>query len=200
MRRILILALAAALTFAFAVPAHAGVDCEKKPNHPICADEPLTAGTVCGTTPSATGVFEVMLGGRHTEYAYPPGMCIDVLSGAGEWTVQVEVLAGTLRELNLYLRDSLAPGDGCFEGGSCGLALRDISSEPGVITAIQLGYMPDAHVNACGTQYGELVEIDGEFVSYDTVEPSIESPLAFMPSMRASNDAVVKLTVHTPSP
>ena len=200
MRRLLLLTLAAIITFALAVPAHAGVDCAEKPNHPACDSEPLTAGTVCGTTPPETGVFEVMLGGRHTEYTYPPGMCIDVLSAAGEWTVSVEVLAGTLRELNLYLRDSFAPGDGCFEGGSCGLALRDISSEPGVITEIELGHMPDAHVNACGLQYGELVEVDAELVYFDTVEPSIESPLAFMPSMRASNDAVVKLSVHMPSP
>jgi hypothetical protein len=198
MKRPWLLVLVVGMIMALAAPvAAAPPDCSEKPDHPSCPlPDDLDGGTVCDTEAPKTGDFDITLGGGKTHY--PDGACVDVLSDEGPWYVTVDVQQGSVRELRLFLRDSVGPGDGCFEGGSCGLVLRDLPTDPihlaPSMNVDDAGSMPGAYVNACGTVFAEVH--DG--VSYDAVRDDIPSPLAFMPSIRASRDAVVVLRVSPP--
>lgn len=203
MRRTWIMLLVVVVVMVLAVPAGAGPgkpDCAADPTHPSCktdTEEPSLAGDTCyafgewGAEPVREN-FKVTLTDAKDAY------CIDVIAGAGDWKVTIET-EGMVRELRLFLRDAVAPGDGCFQDGSCGYRLRkDIPNEWVLPT------VPGAYVNACGTGFGEYVgtywDGAGELVLgtyHNTVNEGIESPLAFMPSITGKN-AEVTLTVYLP--
>jgi hypothetical protein len=211
MKRWWILLLAFGLVFVLAVPVVATPGdvewCVGHPDHPKCdtpsEDPDPTWGNPCGVDPpEADGSFTVDLGGRNS--GLPDSACIDVMSGAGPWTVSVKVHDGTLRGMSVFIRDSDGPGDGCFEGGSCGLSLgrRDIPTENPFTLDEYLDEVdiPEAHVNACnifsdGNPFGEWA---GD-IFYVDEEPGIPSPLAFRPSVSGTNDLWVTLTVTVPT-
>ena len=129
--------------------------------------------------------------------------CIDVWSDEGVWTVDIEILEGTVRSILLVPRDSV-PGDSC---GGVSLSRRDI---PLSIDLPQVpppdynwpnsdfdgdGMIEGAYVNSCGTDFAEL--IDG--TTYTTVNDRVPSPLAFQAGMTGSRDAHVILHVHVPA-
>lgn len=208
MKRLWILLLTFGVVFALAVPVAATPGdetwCADRPDHPMCVGDPepevpdQTYATPCGGTLIEDGTeFTVELGGRKSGLS--SGACIDVMSNEGAWTVEVEVLQGTLRSMSVFIRDSVAPGDGCFPGGSCGLGLRDIPTENPFTLTMGMENIPEAYVNACNVfpddnYFGEWA--DGTF--YVDEEPDIPSPLAFIPSISGSNDLEVTLTVTFP--
>lgn len=202
------------VVFALAVPVAATPGdeawCVGHPDHPKCVDEPApedpdpVGGTPCEEVPdgvvedgNGVSTFTVELGGRKS--GLPDGACLDVMSDKGAWTVEVEVLQGTLRSMAVHIRDSVAPGDGCFPGGSCGLGIRDIPESPFTLT-LGMEEIPEAYVNACN-----VFEDDNYFgewangIFYVDEEPGIPSPLAFIPSISGSNDLRVMLTVTFPT-
>jgi hypothetical protein len=122
--------------------------------------------------------------------AVDPNACIDVskVAASGTWSIEFNVVSGTLRELIVSVRDSVAGGDLCDEA-----RLRRPSEASGSITL-----QPNAadFVNACGTQYGEIVP-DG--TTFTTVEPGIQSPLAFLVWARGSKDLEINFWVDYPN-
>lgn len=206
MKRFWIMLLAITVASVMALPAGA----KGKPDKPgpPPPDEPL-AGETCyalgdwGATP-VTGDFTVTLGGDH-----PDEYCIDVMSDPGDWEITYGPAGnGNVRSLNLFLRDSTAPGDGCvcayledgtLSCGHCGYTFRDVSTGGSAF----FHQAPEATANACGTEFAEYVGskwIDGIFeqgtlVTEQTGDPS---PLSFMPSMRGNRGATVTLTVDLP--
>lgn len=168
MRRLPILfALALLLALLALAPASAGKpDCSVDDSHPSCktddpvADEEPFAGTMCDPagypdTPDGTKLEGV----QDTDFAFvlegkKPETCIDVLSEEGPW--EVTVTGEGARYLVLVPRDSIAPGDSCG-----GWLLRNEANIYGASPHI-LGYdgsIPAATVNACGTQFGEWVDV-----------------------------------------
>jgi hypothetical protein len=218
MKRWWILLLTFGVVFALAVPVAAkpgGPDCDLHPNHATCAGDPAaeepdsTWGIPCGQLPDdlvvlddGVSTFTVKLGGRKT--LSPAGVCYDVMSDAGPWTVNVHVTAGTLKSMAVHIRDSDSPGDGCFPGGSCGIGLgpRDIPTEnPFTLDEYLDGVsIPGAYVNACGERFGEWAfDVDDEWKFYVDEQIGIPSPLAFRPSVGGTNDLRVTLTVTVPT-
>jgi hypothetical protein len=193
--------LAITMALVIALPAGAGkppidIDCKKLPNHPQCAidpgDDTPMGGTTCAEDGSADAVktetFDVVLNGKSDS------ACIDVIANPGAWKITIAT-EGVVRTLSLFLRDSVAPGDGCFEGGSCGYAFRnDIPPE------VDMPYIDGPYVNVCGTDFGESVwDPDTEvFDYYPDVAMGVESPLSFMPSMSGREGSVVTLRVFLP--
>jgi hypothetical protein len=211
MRRVSIALMVCSVALALAIPAGAAKpDCsDPHSTHPACQDPgeaPEVVNDSCyahgewGPLP-VSGNFKVTLGGRNT--GYPDGYCIDVVTGPGDWRVEIET-TGKVQSLNLSLRDSVGAGDGCFAApdgtSSCGYMFRTNS-----IPAEQVfAGMPGAWANACGDEWGEFVgsEWVGSDFSvgdwYADEYPSVESPLAFIPGIRAGSDATVELTVYLP--
>ena len=221
MKRLWILLLAVGVVFALAVPVAAAPGdeawCDSHPDSSKCVEDPApedpdsTWGTPCGVTTEVTDVsetvsqFTVDLGGRKTILS--SGACIDVMSDAGPWTVSVEVHEGTLRGMSVFIRDSIAPGDGCFPGGSCGLSLRDIpTGNPFTLSEFMDDIdIPAAYVNACNVfeddnYFGEwTVDEAGDPLDfYEGIHTDIPSPLAFIPAISGSQDVKVTLTVTFP--
>jgi hypothetical protein len=175
-RRLLFLALAVLMTLVVSLPAGADKpDCntypdghpqacpsEDPPDDPIA--EPPMGGTMCDPAEYPvsidviqTGDFSFSLGGKQA------GTCIDVISGAGPW--EVTITGGGAKYLGVIPRDSYAAGDSCG-----GYLLRSEGNIYGSNPLI-LGYtgvMPAATVNACGTDFGEWVDI-----ALDGLEPSL---------------------------
>jgi hypothetical protein len=226
MKRWWILLLTFGVVFALAVPVAAkqgGPDCDLHPNHATCAGDPAAEepdsnwGIPCGQLPDdlvvlADGVsseFKVYLGGRKI-VDLPGSACVDVMSNEGPWTVEVEVLQGTLKSMAVFIRDGDSPGDGCFPGGSCGLGLgpRDIPEGNSFTLDKYLDdvTIPEAYVNACnvfddGNLFGEWTvnEFGDPVEFYEGIWPDIPSPLGFMPSISGTNDLLVTLTVTFPT-
>lgn len=112
--------------------------------------------------------------------------CIDVSDvEAGDWEIDVEVAEGTLRNLYMKPFDSWAPGDFCGDEWK-------YRKNVGLGSPIVLEGISGDYVNACGVEYGEVV--DG--VYYGTAEPNIPSPLAFMVYTRGSSDLKVDFSVN----
>jgi hypothetical protein len=200
------------VALALAIPAGAAKpDCsDPHSTHPACQDPgeaPEVVNDSCyahgewGPLP-VSGNFKVTLGGRNT--GYPSGYCIDVLADSGNWVVKIET-TGRVQSLNLFLRDSVGAGDGCFTApdgtSSCGYMFRsnDIPAEQ------VFADMPGAWANACGDEWGEYVGsewVNGHFSVggwYADEDSGVKSPLAFIPGIRAGSDATVELTVKLPN-
>ena len=151
------------------------------------------AGTTCAEGGSTYDVqtddFDVTLYGKSDT------ACIDVMPAeSGAWKVTIET-DGIVRGLSLFLRDSVGPGDGCFEGGSCGYVFRtDFPAE------VVFPYIDGAYVNVCGTEFAEAIwnPVAGDFDYYPNVDTSVESPLSFFPSMSGRDGSVVTLHVDLP--
>jgi hypothetical protein len=193
--------LAITMALVIALPAGAGkpqIDCDddKFLNRPECrndpGDEEPTGGTTCregGYTHAVmTDDFDVVLYGKSDT------ACIDVIADPGAWKVKIET-QGIVRGMSLFLRDSVGPGDGCFEGGSCGYVFRNDFP-----TEVDLPYIDGAYVNVCGTGFGESVRnsVTGVFDYYPDVAKDVESPVAFIPSMSGRDGSVVTLHVNLP--
>jgi hypothetical protein len=199
MRRYWVILLAVAMALVIALPAGAGkpqIDCDKHPNHPECVADPgddtPIAGTTCVDGGSAYDVktddFSVVLNGKSDT------ACIDVIANPGAWKVEIET-EGIVRGMSLFLRDSVGPGDGCFEGGSCGYVFRrPFPSE------VDFLYIDGSYVNVCGTNFGESVwnSFTGVFDYYSDVDETVESPVSFIPSMSGRDGSVVTLHVDLP--
>jgi hypothetical protein len=206
-----------AMALVIASPAETAppnLDCEEKPNHPACQEDPVDeqgGGITCAEHATSKGQedlitdvevhddhFDIELSGKNVR------ACIDVMSDEGVWTVDIQILEGTVRSVGLIPRDSVAPGDSC---GGISLARGDVPLSinlPVVPPDDYDGPNPDidgdgmiegAYVNSCGIDFAELV--DG--VSYSDFETEIPSPLAFQASMTGSRDAHVILHVHVPA-
>ena len=195
MKKNAILILAVLMLLAVAAPATAKPpNCDDNPSHPSCGDpgeEEVPAGTEC--MESIKLGDDMLADATDTDFdfsvdAQTPNACIDVskVAASGTWTINFEVVSGSLRELIVSVRDSVAGGDLCAEA-----RLRRPSDQSG-----NIALHPDAadFVNACGTQYGEIV--DG--TTYNTVEPGIQSPLAFLVWARGK-DLVIEFSVNFPN-
>jgi hypothetical protein len=191
MKRFWIMLLAIAMALVIALPAGAG-----KPVKPPKPGKPPTSVPIAGMTcidggstyDVKTDDFDVVLGGKSDT------ACIDVIANPGAWKVEIET-EGIVRGMSLFLRDSVGPGDGCFEGGSCGYVFRnDFPAE------VDLPYIAGAYVNVCGTGFGETVwNPDTEvFDYYAGVATDVESPVSFIPSMSGRDGSVVTLHVILP--
>ena len=208
--RIWIVLLIMAVAIVMAIPAGAAVDCsnEKFADHPHCQDtpepppddEPL-AGTTCAAAigelnEPVTQDFTVTLTEDEytvtlTENAWASA-CIDVIAPAGDWTVAVEEIHGTLRWLSLVIRDSVAPGDAC----------DSVSYRTDIPSEITLdGFESDnnpgiagAWVNSCGADWAEWVED----VYHAAEDKSVTSPLVLQVFM-SGKDAEITLDVTLPT-
>lgn len=118
-------------------------------------------------------------------------MCIDVSDvEAGDWEVTVDVTQGSLRELLVIVRDSVAPGDLC---ASTTYKKNNLPDSPFTFT---LPVNAADTVNACGTELAELV--GDQF--YAEAE-NVDSPLAFLMVIRGSNLVFdVDVDVYPPEP
>lgn len=183
MRRLWILLLVGLLTAALAAPA-AAVAKGKPPAQPLVGDTCENKGVSQashGLTFTPTG-FTFTLSGKSDS------MCVDVPADladtAGVWTVTATA-GGTVLRLLLVPRDSYSPGDSCG-----GVDLRP----PSFPLVQQLpNEIPAATVNACGVQFGEMV--DGKPVYTQTGQPH---PLVFNATMSGLAGASVTLTVTVP--
>lgn len=128
--------------------------------------------------------FGLTVGGE-TEY-----VCIDVSDVvAGDWDVTVDVKKGSLRELLVIVRDSVAPGDAC---AAIKYRKKTLPDSP---FTFALPVNAADYVNSCGTGYAEMVGDD----YYDTVQPGIPSPLAFMMFIKGG-DSTTEIEVHVDYP
>jgi hypothetical protein len=200
MRRFWIMLLAIAMALVIALPAGAGkpqIDCDndKFLNRPECRNDPGDNTPIAGTTCREGGseyavmteTFDVVLEGKSDT------ACIDVIANPGVWKVEIKTSEG-VRGLSLFLRDSVGPGDGCFEDGSCGYVFRNDFP-----TEVDLPYIDGAYVNVCGTRFGESVRNSEGFLDYyPDVAKDVESPVAFIPSMSGRDGSVVTLHVILP--
>jgi hypothetical protein len=182
MKRLLILLVVLGLLTAFPAAALADKpDCSiPDSTHPSCGDgEPdgEYVGTEC--TESTKLGDDMLVDATDTDFlltvdAINPNACIDVskVAASGTWSIEFNVVSGTLRELIVSVRDSVAGGDLCDEA-----RLRRPIERSG-----RISLQPNAadFVNACGTQYGEIVPDGTTYTTYTTVEPGIQSPLAFL--------------------
>jgi hypothetical protein len=122
--------------------------------------------------------FEVTLGGENSRSA-----CIDVSAPEGEWTVTVIDSGG--RGLSMALRDSIAPGDLCLNESYDGTT-GDV---------YPLGGQPSSHVNACGTDWGELIRDEDDELRLEMYETDEENPLAFIVRVGGSPKAETTIKV-----
>jgi hypothetical protein len=231
MKRWWILLLTFGVVFALAVPVAAkpgGPDCNLHPNNPNCllddpaTEEPdLTWGIPCEDDAVVSqhsddrSSFIVELGGRKIVDLLDSA-CLNVMSDAGPWTVNVDVTRGTLKSMAVHIRDSVAPGDGCFPGGSCGIGLgpRDITEDSFTLEEYLSGVIiPEAYVNACNVfeddnyfgewyfneESGEWEFYEGDWDENKVLWEALPSPLAFLPSVSGTNDLLVTLTVTFPT-
>jgi hypothetical protein len=161
-----------------------------------------------------TESFEIVLGGRDTEYAGYE--CLDVMTdAAGRWDVTVE--GEGARRLVLVPRDSDGPGDSCG-----GVDLRRAVNIYGDFT-LPLDIpeetrteIPVATVNACGTNWPEWIDnaYPGEVVPapWDaeaicgagnvpctiSVATDQAHPLVLQAAYEGSRDGWVRVTVTLP--
>ena len=150
-------------------------------------DRPPLGGTTCAEDGSASDIEDLALMGRGAS------ACVDVSDvNPGPWDVTVNVEKGTLKSLLVILRDSVSPGDVCGEP----INLRGNISAPESFTleGFTLEGAAGDYVNACGVGWAEWV--DG--VYYDTVEPTLQSPLALLVFTRGSADLELTLDVDLP--
>ena len=191
MKRFWIMLLAVAMALVIALPATAD-----KPDKPDKPGKPPTSVPIAGTTCIDGGStydvkrdnFSVVLYGKSDT------ACIDVIANPGAWKVEIET-EGIVRGMSLFLRDSVGPGDGCFEDGSCGYVFRrPFPSE------IEFPNIDGSYVNVCGTDFGESVRDPdtGLFDYYSEVDEIVESPVSFIPSMSGRDGSVVTLHVILP--
>jgi hypothetical protein len=118
-------------------------------------------------------------------------VCIDVTEVVkGDWKVTVDVTRGSLEWLLVSVRDSVAPGDTC---ASTSYKKKKIPDSPFPFTL--LVNAADT-VNACGTDYAEMVDND----YYATAEEGTPSPLSFLMFFQGSSDLVFTVDVDYPNP
>jgi len=132
------------------------------------------------------------------------GLCVDVSpANAGVWQVQVVGNGGatTLNRILMVPRDSIGPGDSC--GGvdlrRVALPLQQQLPHPDD-TRFEI---PSGYVNACGLQFGELVDLDLDpgtpEVAVGYVIADLPHPLAFQVMMAAAGaSSSVTVTVALP--
>lgn len=198
MRRFWTILIVVSLSLATALSAGARVDCEERPLHPQCVPRgpdpgDPRPGTACVPSEEANRfaasenfVFTV---DATTVGATDVSACVDVSDVvAGDWTVGVAVVQGTLRELLVLVRDSFAPGDLCE-----GIRYRK-NTMPDSAFSFVLGVEVASVVNACGTEFAEMV--DGEYVKEQTGAPD---PLAFLVFLWGSKDLRVHFDVDIPT-
>ena len=118
-----------------------------------------------------------------------PSVCIDLFNEApGTFTLAV-TNPGSAGVLSASIRDS-HPGDFCT-AGTPGISLKKGE------TKLDLGEIPAATLNACGTEYSEAdIDDDGNLVSQTwDQDAAVEDPLAFMIFYGRSGPTTVGLTV-----
>jgi hypothetical protein len=111
MRRFWISLLSVGLTLVIALPAGAGKPDKPSPDEPLVGltcDEARAEGVdfVDGVWNDEGTEFTVVLGARARA-------CVDVLSDAGDWTVEVE--KGSAIKVGVEVQDSTGPGDTCWD-------------------------------------------------------------------------------------
>lgn len=195
MKRLTILCLVLIVLAMLAAPATAKPpNCQEDPSHPSCgdsSDKPVLAGTECVESvrlsdTTFVGAFDADF--SFTMDAPNDSACIDVSKVAtGTWMVGFDVTAGSLRALLVVVRDSVAPGDGCY--------VSDWIRKPGPSGSIEFNIGATDFVNACGSEFAESVA----GITYETVEPDIQSPLVLQIFTSGKNQ-VVDFTVDYPTP
>ena len=175
------------------------------------APSPTLFGTTCASDPG----YEAALASHHytpigdgfsfTLSGKSDSLCLDVLHGTpGIWMVSIVGNAGTttLSRILLVPRDSIAPGDSC--GGvdlrRVALPLQQQLPHP---DDTRFDVIANGYVNACGTAFGEMVDLDGNPATPDvavgTVMPDFPHPLAFQVNMAAAGaTSSVTVTVTLP--
>lgn len=187
------------------------------PKHPSCnkddpADETPIGATVCDPAeypPGIEGVqeydFDFTLSGKQA------GACIDVISKEGPWKVTIG--GHGARQLGIIPRDSSGPGDSC---GGYLLRSKAIIYGSNPLTLGYEGVIPAATINACGTQYGEWVDIglDGldptlvteggdcavieEGLCFVTEQVDVTQPLVLLAFLGGSADGLTTFHVDLP--
>lgn len=191
MKRLVTLLVILGLLMAF--PAGAAAEKPPAPPGPPGGDNGPMAGTECVDTANPDLAYQVsddfvLTAGGEIEY-----VCIDVSDViAGDWDVTVDV-TGSLRELLVVVRDSVAPGDACAVAHYRRNTLPD-SPFPFTLP-FTLPVNAADRVNSCGIGWAEMVGDD----YYATAEPDIPSPLAFMMFIKGG-DSTTKLDVRVDYP
>jgi hypothetical protein len=197
MRRSWAILIVVALAFTTAVSAGAAKpNCDDDPKHPSCGtvNEDPMAGTECVLwspddpyTNLASKDFELTVTVENSRFS--EFVCIDVSDVAvGEWNVTVDVRQGSLRELQVIVRDSVAPGDDCAR------ARYRKNKHPDSPFTFTLPVNAADDVNACGIEFAEMVG----GVYYATHDTEVSSPLAFLMFVRGS-DLVFDVDVDYPN-
>lgn len=209
MRRIWFVLVVIAIALALAIPAVAGKpDKPGKPEPPgenlvdtTCAAQVDVWDAVGYVAEGATS-FTVSLVGKDVT------ACWDVMSGEGSWQIAVNVNQGTLRSLLVVPRDSIGPGDSC---GGVSLRGNPIPSQ-----TLTLPFADDiprntdgdieaAYVNACGTDFDEVIDGEERFdigaifnQEGEVIAITDPDPLAVQIMMQGSKDADVDLVFTIP--
>ena len=159
---------------------------------------PDRGGYTCaydGFDQSSHGLEFTATGFSFTLTGHQDDMCVDVpyelADTTGEWWVSVTDVSGSVRRLLLIPRDSVSPGDSC---GGWNLRNPDLPAEFAMPLPI-----PPATVNACGTDFGEWLDTNGDG-NPDTLEMTqtgAEDPLVFIAFLEG-HDPEVTITVTVP--
>jgi hypothetical protein len=178
-----------ALAFTTAVSAAAKPDCDVDPTHRSC--KTAVAGTECVVWSPSDPYAYAESGDFDLTVEDTGSVCIDVSEVvAGDWEVTIDVTEGSLRELLVIVRDSIAPGDTC---ASTSYKKNKIPDSPFTFT---LPVNADNHVNACGIEFAEMV--DNHY--YAAAEEETPSPLSFVMFFQGSSDLVFTVEVDYPNP
>jgi hypothetical protein len=204
MRRVWIALTVISVALVMALPVGAEVDClnPKFAANPTCEDpvdpppiddRPGAGHTCTDDGKSVAGDFRITLSGRSD------GACIDVSAKSGPWTVDVEIVSGSVRMLLFVPRDSIGPGDSCG-----GYEFRSNNVPSQFVVPFEGGSIPGSYVNSCGTEFAEWVNVLNsdsglyELTYFDAVDEDIESPLALQIMTAGSKDSSMTLTVDLP--
>jgi hypothetical protein len=214
MKAIKILLVAALLVVPLLVMggASAKVDCDARPEHPTCpgVPEPPDDGDVLG------GYTCEQAGHNQADYAETHGLafadggfsftlsgrtdtvCIDVnTDGPSRWYVAIG--GSGVRALQLIPRDSYAPGDSCGGVDLRGGAMPPLPFTQGLpdYDDTRADAIPESLVNACGTQFGEWLDTDGDGTldHNELGQTGQPHPLAFVASIRGASDSSVAISV-----
>ena len=226
MKRISLALLIGAIVVLMAVPAGADKrDCSAYPDGHSQAcqpddptPEPIGGGTVCDPAdypfyPLGDELVQID-GVQYDDFTFTlfgnqAYACIDVISKEGPWTVTIT--GSGARSLALIPRDSIAPGDSCG-----GYVMRRAANIYGTLILGYEGSVPAATINACGTDFGEWVNIGmdgldpapvadgGDCAAIDgdrclvTTRSDVEHPLVLQALLGGSRDGTTIFEVDLP--
>lgn len=188
MKRIWIMLLVVALGVALAAPASAKVDCVRNPDHPLCPsgdEDPPDDGPIGMTCTEADAALRNI---NHVDPVWLPSgqtsqqpgdlsfqvelndrlrACVDVMSAAGAWKVDVVTL-GSAEGVELAIGDSVNPGDTCWGGchGDIEASVTTADCNGGEddesCRVVWTPELPASYLDSCGIWIGDNGFADGD--------------------------------------